>query len=706
MDNSQKLRLLIEENDKIINTMNSNDFFNKESYIPIKETLNVINKKLSNKKYTVAIIAAMKAGKSTLFNSILGEDILPNESAACTVSITEIKHSNVNSQEVIKFYKNGTKEVIKAQNGQSIQDVFLEDIRKVREAGKVQDIEKYYLEHKIEALNNSNYEGLVDNFSLVDTPGPNEASNGDFDTSELKETAYYQLRNADAIIFVLDYLSYKSETNAKLLKDIFAGREDIAKDNEKIFFVVNKLDARSDKDRPVEDILKDIKQFIAYNTDNILPNANVIGMSGLMGLYGRGLINNTLSDVQRESCEQKYMIKYAKKEMIDGRMAFIPPTSEELGQALMEDSNLLQFEKEVIMDTFVKSSGKMIKGTKDILLNKLDFMHKDIDSNILILDKNLNQLKDDINVTKSDIVKILNDSKVVFNDIERSIAGQNQALKQSVSSISSEIRNVIDNELSQYQDLYESTDKVYLENISANINMTCKHAVESFVLRKQDEFIRKYNDYRSKLNLELYKAVNDLSKRADTIIKKNLDINMETSSMVELGLDDKMFQSNITDEEQTFGGEESSSGKSKSGAGLATAGAAVGMAVGGPIGAIIGGIAGFLLGSGSSETQEPVRRLMKYKLDTTEIKSDLKNFYIQQSQKIEKQFDSYLSKETQNVHLLINNVLENFEKQVNMYLDDLLADFESKKGERELIINNLKKLDGVVLNYKSNIENI
>ena len=40
----------------------------------IKETLNVINKKLSNKKYTVAIIAAMKAGKSTLFNSILGED--------------------------------------------------------------------------------------------------------------------------------------------------------------------------------------------------------------------------------------------------------------------------------------------------------------------------------------------------------------------------------------------------------------------------------------------------------------------------------------------------------------------------------------------------------------------------------------------------------------------------------------------------------
>ena len=181
---------------------------------------------------------------------------------------------------------------------------------------------------------------------------------------------------------------------------------------------------------------------------------------------------------------------------------------------------------------------------------------------------------------------------------------------------------------------------------------------------------------------------------------------METSSMVELGLDDKMFQSNITDEEQTFGGEESSSGKSKSGAGLATAGAAVGMAVGGPIGAIIGGIAGFLLGSGSSETQEPVRRLMKYKLDTTEIKSDLKNFYIQQSQKIERQFDSYLSKETQNVHLLINNVLENFEKQVNIYLDDLLADFESKKGERELIINNLKKLDGVVLNYKSNIENI
>lgn len=708
MENTEKLRKLIDLNNSVIKTLSEDEFFDKNTYDSVKESLNVINEKLKSKKYTIAIIAAMKAGKSTLFNSILGEDILPNESAACTVSITEIKHSNNNSNEVIKFYKDGSKEILKSITNDSLQGIFLEDIRKTRELGKVKDVEKYYLEHKVEALNNSKYQGLVDNFIFVDTPGPNEASNGDFDTRELKETAYYQLRNSDAIIFVLDYSSYKSETNAKLLNDIFAGRADIAKDNDKIFFVVNKLDARTDKDREIEDILKDVKQFIAYNTDNILQNANIIGISALMGLYGRGLINDALSDSQRESCEQKYMIKYSKKEMLNGRIAFLPPTYEELGQSLLQESNLLEFEKKVIVDTFTKSSSKMIEGANQVILNKLDFIDKDIESNITILDKGIEEVENEVRITKQDIVKILDDSRIIFNEIEKSVLSLNETLKHNVNSISSDIRNVIDNALSQYQDLYESTDRMYLENISTNINTSCKHTMESFVLKKQDEFIREYNNYRNQLNLDLYKAANELSRRADTIIKKNLDINMETSSMVEVGLENKLFESRVErfDESLKSSNDDELKGQSKRGAGLAATGATIGMSVAGPVGALVGGIAGFLLGVGTYESKEPVRRLTKYKLDTTETKATLKNFYIQEGNKIEEQFEIYLAKEAENVKQTINTVLVNFESQINTYLDDLLFDFESKKGERQSTINNLRELNKIILRYKSELENL
>ena len=83
MQNAEKIRVLLELNTRIIRIIEENKFFHKDTYNIVKESLNSINEKLTNKKYSVAVIAAMKAGKSTLFNSILGEDILPNESAAC-----------------------------------------------------------------------------------------------------------------------------------------------------------------------------------------------------------------------------------------------------------------------------------------------------------------------------------------------------------------------------------------------------------------------------------------------------------------------------------------------------------------------------------------------------------------------------------------------------------------------------------------------
>ena len=705
MQNAEKIRVLLELNTRIIRIIEENKFFHKDTYNIVKESLNSINEKLTNKKYSVAVIAAMKAGKSTLFNSILGEDILPNESAACTVSMTEIKHSQNNLREVIKIYKDGKKEIIKANNNESLQEVFLRDIRTTREQGKVQDIKKYFLEHKIEALNNSVYDGLVENFTLIDTPGPNEANNGDFDTRELKETTYYQLRNADAIIFVLDYSSYKSETNAKLLKDIFEGREDIAKDNDKIFFILNKIDYRSEKDRDIEEIIRDIKQFISYNTGNIITNPNVIGISALMALYGRGISNNSLSEKQIQSCEEKYTIKYSKKENFNGRMVFVPPTLEELGENLLKDSNILEFENKVIIDTFIKSSSKMIEGTNELIKNKLEFASDDIISNIVILDKGIQELQQEIIITKNEINKILEDSRVVFNEIERNVANLNNELKQNVKSLSSEARDVIDRNLSTYQDLYESTDKMYLDNISNNINISCRQAMESFVLRKQDEFIRQYSKYRGELNIDLYKAVNELSRRVDVVIKKNLDINIETAAMVNFGVEGANYQGDIEkyNTENELMSDEEFVSQTKRGAAFAANGAAVGLSLGGPIGALVGGVAGFLVGIGSHKSSEPIRRLTTYKLDTTEIKSKLKSFYIEESVKLENGFDEYLLKETNVIKDTINKVLSNFQEQINIYLDGLVIKFEEEKDKRQASINELKKLNEEIESLKAQL---
>jgi ribosome biogenesis GTPase A len=46
---------------------------------------------LKDQKYQVAVIAAMKAGKSTFLNVLIGADILASESEACTVCRTDIR---------------------------------------------------------------------------------------------------------------------------------------------------------------------------------------------------------------------------------------------------------------------------------------------------------------------------------------------------------------------------------------------------------------------------------------------------------------------------------------------------------------------------------------------------------------------------------------------------------------------------------------
>ena len=47
---------------------------------------------LKESRYEVAVVAPMKAGKSTFLNSMIGADLLASESAACTICRTEVRH--------------------------------------------------------------------------------------------------------------------------------------------------------------------------------------------------------------------------------------------------------------------------------------------------------------------------------------------------------------------------------------------------------------------------------------------------------------------------------------------------------------------------------------------------------------------------------------------------------------------------------------
>jgi len=218
---------------------------------------------LQDQKYQVAVIAAMKAGKSTFLNSIIGADILASETAACTICRTDVRHITAGETPRLLEYREGQRKpvIIVEGNAGEIQQTFLLRTREIREKSNPDNTTRFEIEHPIEAI--SQLSSLT-GFTLVDTPGPNEWESANFNTNALKQTALEALRTCNAILFVLNYASYKDNAVSDLFKDVVENRKDfIAENTGKIYFILNKIDQKTERDREIAEVIKDLQLELA-----------------------------------------------------------------------------------------------------------------------------------------------------------------------------------------------------------------------------------------------------------------------------------------------------------------------------------------------------------------------------------------------------------------------------------------------------------
>ncbi|KLU63782.1 clamp-binding protein CrfC [Desulfosporosinus acididurans] len=711
MNNTEKIKELLHLTEKLIDALKTEDFWKVVQTGEILEGLQSTYQKLKSKNYSVAVIAAMKAGKSTLFNALLGKDILPNETAACTTAITEIRFSKKPLNKVLKYLKDGTVQTITEGNGRTLEQNFHKDVRDSRHQNGVTVINKYYMEFPIVALNNEEYKDLVENFLLIDTPGPNEAGTGQFDTQKLREITYYQLRNADAIIFVFDYCVYKSDTNANLIKEIFAGREDIIKDNDKIFFVVNKVDMRSSKDGSKEQVIQAVKEMISFQTQNTLSNPQVLPFSALMALYGREIENGTITEEALTDCKNKYQARFSEEVIINGKKYLEQLEAKDFAPRLLKESDIYTLEEKVILDTFKKASAKLIEGAIENIDQKSTFMLKTIDSQIKIQSKGIEELRDGITKSKHEIQELYQLSDTIMSDTERYVQQLHDTLNGMIFNISTEITMAIEQQLGGYQNVYKSEDRNYLSHLTAQIERDCNTTVSTYCFRKQDEIIRKYNEARYELIKNVYQEFRLLTQRADAIIKKHLDIEIDSEGLMSLDIGDMDVESvDISSSRNERNKQVSDSNfKDQTARGITTAaeGATIGMAIAGPVGALVGGIAGFLLGVGTHQDKYamPEQRTV-YTLDVTVMKANIKRETTSKAKILEDQFRQQTTKEMEAIKKAITKNVGEFINSVNGYLDGLEKEFEEKRSERESYIQYLKTLEGKMMSITAQLQHI
>lgn len=286
---------------------------NGEKYKDFQQEVFEVSRNVEELELMVAIVAPMKAGKSTLINAIVGEEILPSRNSAMTTLPTQIifnaeltQPTLTLSSEIVSVFREtlpalqtkiqtleteqlqekiaqyphlldllqqiqapasfpihqktfGREEIVKLLTGVndivrlcSLLDPSIDPLDKL---STVPRIETPFWRSRISSqeAQETNQREMLGNLVIVDTPGPNEAG----ENLKLADVVAEQLKKSSIVLIVLDFTQLKTEAAEKVKKDVQQVINLRGKEN--LYILVNKVDQRRESDMSPEQV----RQFIA-----------------------------------------------------------------------------------------------------------------------------------------------------------------------------------------------------------------------------------------------------------------------------------------------------------------------------------------------------------------------------------------------------------------------------------------------------------
>jgi len=276
----------------------------------------------------LSVVGIMKAGKSTLINSIVGSEILPSRGTAMTVIPTYIKHSET-SQGVSYRFKHAERfsiflsELQKKGYEHNLEDSALS--KRLKNENFILNKELFDLKHiheQLEVINDlcrismsdTSYHDLIigtfkrdddfptlntcfksikdleaasdiSNFIVVDTPGVNEAK-----LPQLKEIVNKQISRSSALLLVLNYTDLASDADENMRSKIVSEAKSY---QDRLIVAVNRFDAKDQKSMKKNETIRYVKEElldeIALDNDYIFP---VSARNALLGRQSLDWLDN------------------------------------------------------------------------------------------------------------------------------------------------------------------------------------------------------------------------------------------------------------------------------------------------------------------------------------------------------------------------------------------------------------------------------
>ena len=194
------------------------------------EKVKQLARKLKNREYLVAFCGHFSAGKSTMINQVIGENLLPSSPIPTSANLVKVR----TGEEYAKvFFKNEKPRLYLAPYDYDLVKNYCKD------GDQIEEIEISHLESP-----------LPENTVIMDTPGIDSAD----DAHRVATESAIHLANL--VFYVMDYNHVQAELNFLFTKELTeAGKE--------VYLVINQIDKHNDEELSFQDFQSSVLDSFA-----------------------------------------------------------------------------------------------------------------------------------------------------------------------------------------------------------------------------------------------------------------------------------------------------------------------------------------------------------------------------------------------------------------------------------------------------------
>jgi GTPase SAR1 family protein len=416
----------------------------------------------------MAVVAPMKAGKSTIINAIVGQDLLPSRNAAMTTIPTEIIF-NGNIKEPILTISDRTLSIVRDAYDLLKQKIILLDQKQQLQSTispyphLVELVEE--IKHKVGFISRSKTMGReeitqvlksindlvrlgsvldptfdilakftevprletpfwrsqendrsdrIGNLVIIDTPGPNEAG------ENLKLTAVVedQLRRSSIVLIVLDFTQLSSKAAEEVKKQVQPIINLLGKEN--LYVLVNKIDQRRTGDMTPDQVKEFV--FADLNLSDSSDTNKVFEIAARRAFCATKFLLELQHNPQSNLNEMQTAIAIAQEALGARWEAKLQKASltelQEEAEYLWQDSGFAPFLKKAIGALMESAAPRCLKSALKLAGHRLLELRDDIKLRGSAIAQDEEKLRDEIKALEADLDR-LDFCRKKFKEVEQ-----------------------------------------------------------------------------------------------------------------------------------------------------------------------------------------------------------------------------------------------------------------------------------------------